>query len=586
MNEKEFRERYAALQARTAVSPELRESTVERIVRDSRRNRFRSTAPHKRPAERFAAKRWGAAAACLLASALAVAGTPTFASLLQGEEDKPGIALDEAAARSGFSVRAYASDGRAALSPGEGDIVVFDRNMGYRLVGGDDYRASGFFSGCLFHVEGEGIARVQANLTGGALYRTTFEDPPDANSERSRELAGWKPASRGTGTYYGGYDLAMAQTVDGQSKVGLTKLLGSTIDVNAQDDPGIADGSTLFGFWTNEGDAPEEIPAVDDPLSFLVDRFEGQRLTITVTFEDGRTSTQVIELHVGTFRAERKENGAAEVTAERASEEDVERGEAMKSLYGEVVEVDDGAFPLPLEDANNYADKVLPPSMIERRDSLVRAMREGSDGLEDAILAEESLVDADAALSFDSPWEDHATGELRTSQLEMRDVSVKAFDALPEGTDLASGVYVEDGWLGNFAYMDKCAREVWGYGHNDDGTLSGGEYRFALVSVTVRNSSDEAVQLWPELLFELAVRHDDGTYDVAVGGYDLDFTASGDVSTLEGHPQAIVLAPDGETRISLLRAAPTSALADEGLCLIPSRTSGSDQAAFKLAAQE
>ena len=82
----------------------------------------------------------------------------------------------------------------------------------------------------------------------------------------------------------------MAQTVDGQSKVGLTKLLGSTIDVNAQDDPGIADGSTLFGFWTNEGDAPEEIPAVDDPLSFLVDRFEGQRLTITVTFEDGRTS--------------------------------------------------------------------------------------------------------------------------------------------------------------------------------------------------------------------------------------------------------------------------------------------------------
>ena len=41
MNEKEFRERYAALQARTAVSPELRESTVERVVRDSRRNRFR-----------------------------------------------------------------------------------------------------------------------------------------------------------------------------------------------------------------------------------------------------------------------------------------------------------------------------------------------------------------------------------------------------------------------------------------------------------------------------------------------------------------------------------------------------------------
>ena len=53
---------------------------------------------------------------------------------------------------------------------------------------------SGFFTGCLFHVEGEGISRVQANLTGGALYRVTFEDgPTDPDDPRMGELASWKP---------------------------------------------------------------------------------------------------------------------------------------------------------------------------------------------------------------------------------------------------------------------------------------------------------------------------------------------------------------------------------------------------------
>lgn len=584
MNEREFREQYAALQERVAVSPELKRATAECTGRAARpAPRKRADARPSRPA----AKRWVRAAACLLAGALAIAGTPALPGLFRGANES-GIALDEAAEKSGFSVRAYASDGSSVLSPGEGDVVVFDRDMGYRLMGSEDYQASGFFSGCLFHVEGEGIARVQANLTGGALYRTVFEDVPDTESERSRELASWKPTSRGTGDYYGGYDLVMAQTVDGQMKVGLTKLWGSTIDLRVQDDPGIADGSTLFGFWTNEGDAPEEDPVVDDPLSSLMDRFEGQRLTITVTFEDGRTSTQVIELHVGTFRIKRTEGGAVEVTTERATEEDIERAEAAKSLFGEVVEAGDRAFPLPLDEANDRADEVLPAGVIERQDNLVRATREADGRRVDATLSEDSLVSADEMLTFDNPWEDYVTGEMRTSSLEMSDVSVEALDALPEGTDLASCAFVEHGWLGNLSYMDKCAREVWGYGHNDDGTLSGGTHRFALVSVTVRNPGDEAVLIWPRsgVLLELAVRHDDGTYDLVRGGYDLDFTASGDASVSEDHPQNVVLAPSGEARITLLRAAPASALSDEGLCLVPNRNPGSDPAAFALGVQE
>ncbi|MFR1638914.1 MAG: hypothetical protein ACLSVD_06870 [Eggerthellaceae bacterium] len=65
--------------------------------------------------------------------------------------------------------------------------------MGYRFSGGDDYKVSGFFTGCLFHVEGEGISRVQANLTGGALYRVTFEDGP--TDPTTRAWASWQAGS-------------------------------------------------------------------------------------------------------------------------------------------------------------------------------------------------------------------------------------------------------------------------------------------------------------------------------------------------------------------------------------------------------
>ena len=141
---------------------------------------------------------------------------------------------------------------------------------------------------------------MQANLTGGALYRVTFEDgPTDPDDPRMGELASWKPTARGTGEYYGGYDFVGSSMRNGESKLSLAKLMGSTIDVSASDDPGIADGTTSFGLWTNEGEPPENI--MGDLQSPVIDLFEGQTLTVTVTFEDGRTSTQAIELHAANF---------------------------------------------------------------------------------------------------------------------------------------------------------------------------------------------------------------------------------------------------------------------------------------------
>ena len=315
MNENDFRKEYERMQHQVRASSDLKERTLAAAERAT--DRFASSAqpvapasakrPHRRAGSRSGgvavARRWGLpAAACLVAAAIVAGGVP----MVMGAMDADGhtaISLSDAQQASGFAVRAYASDGSAPLAPGEGGTVAFDRDLGYRFSGGDDYKVSGFFTGCLFHVEGEGISRVQANLTGGALYRVTFEDgPTDPDDPRMGELASWKPTARGTGEYYGGYDFVGSSMRNGESKLSLAKLMGSTIDVSASDDPGIADGTTSFGLWTNEGEPPENI--MGDLQSPVIDLFEGQTLTVTVTFEDGRTSTQAIELHAANFETE------------------------------------------------------------------------------------------------------------------------------------------------------------------------------------------------------------------------------------------------------------------------------------------
>ena len=280
MNENDFRKEYERMQHQVRASSDLKERTLAAAERAA--DRFASSAqpvatasakrPHRRAGSRSGgvavARRWGLpAAACLVAAAIVAGGVP----MVMGAMDADGhtaISLSDAQQASGFAVRAYASDGSAPLAPGEGGTVAFDRDLGYRFSGGDDYKVSGFFTGCLFHVEGEGISRVQANLTGGALYRVTFEDgPTDPDDPRMGELASWKPTARGTGEYYGGYDFVGSSMRNGESKLSLAKLMGSTIDVSASDDPGIADGTTSFGLWTNEGEPPKTSWATCNPPS-------------------------------------------------------------------------------------------------------------------------------------------------------------------------------------------------------------------------------------------------------------------------------------------------------------------------------
>lgn len=609
MNENEFRKRYVASQAHVKASPELRKRAIENAVRDDtakhaeRQTPARDATPTKRPTQRrpqptvrpdgrassrsggpaAMARRWALpVAACLVAGALIVAGIPAVTSSLHGS---PAIALDDAAARCGFSVRAYASDGSAPLAPGDNGTVAFDRDLGYRFLGGDDYKTSGFFTGCLFHVEGEGIARVQANLSSGALYRVTFEDgPTDPDDPRMGELASWKPTARGTGEYYGGYDFVGSATVNGTSKLGLAKLMGSTIDVAASDDPGIADGTTSFGLWTNEGEAPENI--ANDLQSPLIDLFDGQTLTVTVTFEDGRTSTQAIELHVANFEAE-TDNGTLRLTT-RLATDNSEDSMAVKSLYGTVVEAGDGSFPFPLDNANDRADEVLPASIMDRMDDMWPVESNGPR----ATLPEDALMKPDGEIDFNyqyenpdySYYENPESPRELSAELVMSAPSISLSDTLPGGKTLNDCVLVSSKWLGNAAYMDKCSRELFGYGYNDDGTLTSNDHRYASTTVTVSNRSDTAVPLWTREFYNFALRYDDGTFDVVRTGYDLDFEATGDTLS-SNNPQQVMIAPGGTVQITMVRVLPTYVLESENLVLMPVDVSNPHSSVFALGAQ-
>ena len=401
------------------------------------------------------------------------------------------------------------------------------------------------------------------------------------------ELPSWKPTSRGAGACYGGYDFVGSAMRDGESKLSLAKLMGATIDVSADDDPGIADGTTSFGLWTNEGEVPEDV--FNDSQSPVIDLFDGQTLTVTVTFEDGSTSTQAIELHVANFETEMVD-GAPRLTP-RLAADDAEASTSAKSLYGTVVEAGNGPFPFPLDDANDRADEVLPASIIERQDDTWRATVEVDGAHVDATLPENALTAADGEIPFDFGYENpdysytNAESPQRlTAQLAMSSPSLSLSDTLPGGKTLGDCLFVIGGWLGNARYLDKCSREVWGYGYNDDGTLTSNDYRYASTTVTVRNLGDTAVPVWTSVLYEFALRNDDGTLDVVRTGYDLDFEASGDTLPSD-NPQHVVIAPGGTVQLTMVRVLPTYVLESDNLVLVPTDNGSLFSHAFALGRQ-
>ena len=277
--------------------------------------------PSARPRAKRPAIRRLALAACLAALAAVVGISLAWP---QGSGSLPAGISPTA-----FAVKAYGAVDDTLFPTGSNGTIVFNcETETQRMIPpeGDEYANEGFYTGCVFSVEGDNIARVQANVSRGELYRVTSKVwSRESDPEFVKEVSSWKPYKIGQGELLGKYDyvagvLYYGTIEPGDENVGkdrndpsrtgksnLYQRLGSTVDTSAMDAPEASASEYRFGLWTNEPfDAVENDRGELDGLASMnaaLDTLDGAQLTITVTFTDGRTATQVVDLHAADFKA-------------------------------------------------------------------------------------------------------------------------------------------------------------------------------------------------------------------------------------------------------------------------------------------
>lgn len=608
MNREEFSARYAKAQKEIKASPKLKERAMASVQAnghgeaDNRRQQSQHTksrptlrrrsasTPHAWSVGISALKRWGApAVACLIAVTLAVTGIPVIISSLR--EDSPAstaIALDDAAARCGFSIRAYASDGSEVVSPGEGTMIVFDRD--WPASASDDLQDLGsVFTGCLFRIEGEGIARVQMNVSGGELYRqdterfTQSEDPA-----RWQEATNWKELKRGMGEYYGGYDVVYPlsdlsnsdipiTSPDKPLRVNLMKRYGATVDLSAAENPGIATGETSFGLLATP-QAQDDTAA--NPLDAAVDQFESQRLTVTVTFEDGSTATQVIELHAANFRAEHNGNDLI-VTSEIIDPNNSnDPAYSERSVYGIIIATDDHPFPLPLDKANEYASEIMPKPTLNRRPDTGLMTGESEGERIDVTLDRSALLSEGDTLKVISPAD---IGE--AAEFVIGCPTVIRSDRPLDGKMFADLKGVVTGFRGDAAYANQCSQQVFGYGFNDDATLTNGDYSYLTASFDITNTSNADTVVRSLGHYAIFEGGEEGHISVVHTSYDLDYTVSANALPGNGAGNFAIAAGD-TVRLTILRVLPNYITDNPDLLfVIPTAGPGGVDGAFAIGNQ-
>ena len=504
MTEQEFWETYRSSQTNTIMSDELKSSILKNTrqeehkevgVKSGRRNRrtlfVRVAVP---------------LAACLALLAM----TMGIFSLMSGTDDKdkvPGITSY------GFTVRAYAADTDTVLEMGSENQILFGRVIMPVYPSADSNQ--GHYTGSLFRVEGEGIVRIQASISTGAIYRYSVEEVRRGdNMDRWRELISWKPTKRGMGDYFGKYDDVFAwggrnddnipkDSPDWKAFVGLSKKLGSTIDVT------LTEGSPnySYGFWTNEVSIGSFENEADD---MIIDSFEGAILTVTVTFEDGHAATQIIELHTGDVISSQllDENGVMFITPtpELIDPDNTELKpyEYTHILYGIVIDANQGPFPGSLDNANEFEYITSAPMAIPGVGSfeLIRPY---------SVTIDPSDIH-DPSDSIQVTAETIEEGNVIHAPVTISNLKVSRSKSLPDGItldDLRSG-------MGSWEYFNSVTGQLDGYTLDGLGTPTEG-FSWAMLELDIRNDYDSQLELTA-----------DGSYRVELAIYD----ENGNVSTI------------------------------------------------------
>ena len=217
-----------------------------------------------------------------------------------------------------FGLVAYAADTGEMRQPKDSKIV-FDTGSGA------DDPEKGFYSGCLFKVTGENIKTVSATIDKGAVYRTkTVKDTSDDRDEWVRSM------HQGTNPELDGADWIM---VWGSDEMHMYADLCWKLDNGFTDE---YDPDVSYGLWlpSRQEDADDDL---QDSRHKSVDGFEGAKLTVTITFNDGSEQTRSMTLHTGKLGVEYKDDTSGpSLTGEVLTDAQAEEQGYLYGVYGEL----------------------------------------------------------------------------------------------------------------------------------------------------------------------------------------------------------------------------------------------------------
>lgn len=432
-------------------------------------------------------------AACL---ALAALGFGAVQAMMHTNEGAADVGALETA-NLDFTVKAYAAGTQSPLAAGDNGMIVFGHTSDLSQSS-PEWDDNGTYTGCLFKVEAEGVKTVQAHISKGMLYRYDTQNVSYAsNSELLYEASTWKPLKRGLGEHLSAYDkVAVGIANDGLSKddpnktyqVQMSKRLGQTAELNYDE----GDEGAYFGLWTDEvGDSDTSDDSMRDQFGAIANAFEGAELTVTVTFEDGHTSTQVINLHAGNFLADWNDGSGEDLGALAIQPTLLEDGAevpdsalVLRTVYGEVASSTSEAFPYANEPINEYANTTDEPMKLPNDGT--------GDFLEDGVQVEIGK-DGEVLSTYASAAADESSETMLDSKsekapsLKVSEITTELVDCLPESTPVEK---TEIARMAPLDYWNRIIEQRCGFTIGSDWKASDGA-SILHVGYSLTNSSDE-----------------------------------------------------------------------------------------------
>ena len=274
----------------------------ERVLFEARR-RTAESEPSRRERRSWPLLRTAVCAVCALALVLggfSLRPVPTAAPGTPGstgrEEAPPAQILVPT-----FGLTAYAAGTDTTYGPAPDGSIAFSVGEGCTTP------EFGDFTGCLFQVTGENIAKVSLSIDRGGLYRYQIREnlTDEQLAEYRQAMAEGRIAPA-----------AISQRDDGVWYMPEMTALGTS----AEED---YDPNARYGFWVS----PEEMAPTGLGISIEAqmdaDFFDGGLLTVTVTSGDGTEKTQTYRLHTGELKVEWTGDGDMTVLPELAGPDDL-----------------------------------------------------------------------------------------------------------------------------------------------------------------------------------------------------------------------------------------------------------------------